>query len=162
MDKNTLINTLELRPHREGGFYRRTYTAPFGDGRATLSSIYYLLTQDSPIGHWHRNQSDIMHYWQLGAPLHYRVIDERGGLQQICLGPNLSLGQQLQLLVPAGCWKASYLADGDYGLISEAVTPGFCESERDLADAQQLAQDFPQHRAIIEQLAIARPGYPNE
>lgn len=162
MDKNTLINALELDPHREGGYYRRTYTAPFGDGRATLSSIYYLLTNDSPVGRWHRNQSDIMHYWQLGAPLHYRVIDPQGQLQQVCLGPDLSMGQQLQLLVPARHWKASYLPAGDYGLISEAVTPGFIESECDLADVQQLAQEFPQHRAIIERLANARPGKLNE
>ena len=51
---------------------------PNGDNRAILSSIYYMLTDDSPIGYFHRNQSDIVHYWHSGSALTYYLIDSDG------------------------------------------------------------------------------------
>ncbi len=65
MDKLALIRKLQLQPHVEGGYYRRTYNSQHNSGepqRSLMSSIYYLLTDDSPIGYFHRNQSDIIHY----------------------------------------------------------------------------------------------------
>ena len=61
-DLDTVIRELQLESHVEGGYFRRTFQA---DHRArvetetgpryTLTSIYYLLTHDSRIGHWHLN-----------------------------------------------------------------------------------------------------------
>lgn len=71
-----LIESLELKEHVEGGYYRQTFKAdhrPSMDTevgpRSTLTSIYYLLTRESPIGHFHRNRSDIVHYFHAGDPL---------------------------------------------------------------------------------------------
>ena len=41
------------------------------------------------------------------------------------MGWDFRKGQVLQLLVPAGVWKASELIEGDAGLISEVVIPEF-------------------------------------
>ena len=66
------------------------------------------------------------------------------------LGPDLAAGQQLQLAVPGGVWKASHLPRGDYGLISEAVAPGFEYEDMQLGEREALLRRFPQHRALIE------------
>jgi hypothetical protein len=156
-----LIASLELKPHPEGGYFRRTFTSSHTcdrDRRAAMSTIYYLLTEDSPVGHWHRNQSDIMHYFHLGTPLQYWLICPLGNLSQITLGAELGAGQQLQLLVPGGYWKATELNTGEYGLLSEAVCPEFDTRDCELANAEQLCALFPQHRAIIQRLALRRQG----
>lgn len=156
MDAHTLIDKLELEPHVEGGYFRRSYqhthrTDSHGDStRALMSSIYYLLTKDSPVGHWHRNQSDIMHYWHTGAAITYYTISPEGEWQQSVLGPALDRGQQFQLLVPGGYWKASSLDDADYGLLSEAVCPGFDYRDMTLADPDAMKQQFPQHWSKIK------------
>jgi predicted cupin superfamily sugar epimerase len=149
MNKQQLITALSLEPHVEGGYFRRTYqsdwTAALAYGeRRLLSSIYYLLTDDSPIGHLHRNTSDIIHYFHGGSPLTYLVVHPDGRLEQNILGADLEQGQQLQLLVRGGCWKASELASGEFGLISEAVAPGFDYADMELATKETLQNQFPQ------------------
>jgi len=156
LDKQQLIKRLQLEPHIEGGYFRRTFAAehrakiPTEQGpRLTLSSIFYLLTDDAPIGHWHLNQSDIIHYYHAGSPVEYYLINEAGELDCITLGHDLAAGQQLQLVVTGGTWKASQLKEGEYGLISEAVAPGFDIADMTLASRQTLAAQFPQHDALI-------------
>ena len=83
MDKAKLIDTLQLQPHIEGGFFRRTYISPHkvtveDNERVTMSSIYYMLTTDSPVGYTHRNHSDIVCYFHLGLPLRYLILFPEG------------------------------------------------------------------------------------
>lgn len=156
MDAQQLIDQLRLEPHPEGGFFRRSYTASHvAGGRNFMSSIYYLLTADSPTGHLHRNRSDIVHYWQLGAPLHYTLLSPEGKLLQVTLGPDLANGQQLQLTVPGGFWKASQLLEGDYGLISEAVCPGFDYDDHEMAEPEAIASTHPEHWSFLAPLCKA-------
>jgi predicted cupin superfamily sugar epimerase len=156
--KDELIASLGLEQHIEGGYFKRTYQAdhrekiatPHGN-RFTLTSIFYLLTDESPIGHWHLNRSDIIHYFHLGTPITYYLINSTGHLTTVTMGPDPRLGQQLQLTVKGGVWKASHLPKGDYGLISEAVAPGFDYDDMTLGARDQLIAKFPQHQSIIEQ-----------
>ncbi len=159
MNKNTLIERLQLKPHPEGGYFRRSFASNHrlcagpGVSRPAMSSIYYLLTDDSPVGYWHRNQSDIMHYFHCGSALDYWLIDPQGQLQHFVLGSQLEAGQKLQLLVPGGHWKATELVAGEFALLSEAVSPGFCAEDMEMATAAALAACFPCHDDIIERLA---------
>lgn len=153
MDKHTLISELALSPHPEGGYFQRTYEATqVQRGRRLMSCIYYLLTDDQPIGHLHRNRSDIVHFWQSGKPLQYTLLSPEGKLLQFTLGPDLSAGQQLQLTVPGGFWKASQLLCGDYGLISEVVCPGFDYDDHDMAKPADLRRQYPQHWPVLQSL----------
>jgi len=63
----------------------------------------------------------------------------------------------LQLWVPGGVWKASVLESGAYGLISEAVAPGFDAADREIANAAAIRQAFPAHWAQLSPL-IAGEG----
>ena len=156
-DRDTVIEKLGLESHVEGGYFKRSFQADHrekidqGDGpRFTMTSIFYLLTADSPVGHWHLNRSDIIHYYHLGDPVHYYMIHPDGVMETAILGPDLAAGQQLQLTVKGGIWKASHLPTGDYGLVSEAVSPGFDYQDMQLGERPSLLNAFPQHRALIE------------
>ncbi|UVL92070.1 cupin domain-containing protein [Pseudomonas siliginis] len=156
-----VIAALNLQPHVEGGYYRRTYQADHRAGLETqqgtrylLTSIYYLLTEQSPVGQFHFNQSDILHYFQLGDAIEYNLIHADGSLQTLVMGSDVLAGQQLQLHVPGGTWKASRLLEGSngFGLISEAVSPGFDFAEMEIGDRAKLTAQYPQHGALIEML----------
>ena len=156
-----LITQLDLTAHVEGGYYRRTYAsdtqprvkAPGGE-RYAMTSIFYLLTAASPIGHFHLNRSDIVHYYHLGDPLRYTLINPDGSLRQVVMGADLSAGQVLQLTVPGGTWKASELLPGSlgYGLISQVVSPGFDYSDMQMGERAALEARFGQHQVWIRRL----------
>ncbi|MBX2848344.1 MAG: cupin domain-containing protein [Acidiferrobacterales bacterium] len=157
-----LIEYLDLEGHVEGGFYRRTYeakdtprVATESGKRFSMTSIFYLLSAESPVGHFHLNKSDIVHYFHLGDSVTYYLIDSQGNLNTAVLGSNLIAGEQLQLTVPGGVWKASKISDGHsqgYSLISEAVSPGFDFADMTLGDQKLLLERFPQHKNLILEL----------
>ncbi|MFJ1802544.1 cupin domain-containing protein [Streptomyces sp. NPDC088180] len=151
------IDALELEPHVEGGYFRRTFQAdrrppvptPRGE-RLLLTSIHYLLTEESPIGYWHLNRSDILHFHHSGAPLTYHLIHPDGRAESLLLGQDPRQGQALTLAVPGGVWKATSLDCGDHALISEAVAPGFDYADMTLGDPDDLTARFPRHAALIQ------------
>ncbi|MHC8354112.1 cupin domain-containing protein [Pseudomonas sp. LB3P81] len=164
LKSEALVSALNLEPHIEGGYYRRTFQADqqplveTADGpRYLMTSIYYLLTNESPIGQFHLNQSDIMHYYHLGDAIQYSLIFPNGELKTVVMGSNVMAGELLQLHVPGGVWKASRLLSGSagLGLISEAVSPGFDFADMQMGDRQKLCEAFPEHSALIEQLTRA-------
>ncbi|MCG8667921.1 MAG: cupin domain-containing protein [Pseudomonadales bacterium] len=149
MDKAALIQKLGLELHpKEGGYFKRTYQSDLSidtpeGSRYLLTSIFYLLTDDQPTGFLHKNRSDIIHYYQLGAPTEYVVVNSVGELSRHILGPDLEKGHVLQLTVKGGDWKGSKLLGTGYSLISEAVSPGFDYGDNTLALAEHVVQ-FPE------------------
>lgn len=152
---------LGLEAHVEGGFFRRTYAATHRPPVSTdqgerplMSSIFYLLGSESPVGHFHLNHSDIVHYFHLGDPITYYLLHPDGTLETPVMGTNILAGEQLQLTVPGGVWKASRLNPGrhGYGLISEAVSPGFDYADMTLGRRDELQAAFPAHREIVREL----------
>jgi predicted cupin superfamily sugar epimerase len=150
MNKQQLIESLSLIEHIEGGYFAETHrsaetlsTNRNGSDRNLLTSIYYLLTNDRPIDHFHKNRSDILHYFHLGSPITYLVLHPDGRLERVKMGSDPSQGQVLQLLVPGGCWKAAVLESGEFGLIGEAVAPGFDYRDMELATVEGLKAEFP-------------------
>ena len=49
----------------------------------------------------------------------------------------------MQLIVKGGCWKATVLENGEYGLLGEAVGPGFDYRDMRIAVAADMQADFP-------------------
>ncbi|MDU0355055.1 cupin domain-containing protein [Paraglaciecola aquimarina] len=158
-----LVDALKLEGHVEGGYYRQTFKADHRPKivteigqRATMTSIYYLLSAESPIGHFHMNQSDIMHYFHAGDPITYYLIQPDGRLQTVVMGSDPTKGQVMQMAVKGGTWKASKIpTNGDYGygLIGEAVAPSFEYSDMQLGETSQLIAQFPQHGELIKILS---------
>ncbi len=157
MTKQALIEQLSLTEHVEGGYFSETYrsaeemtTPREGQARSVMTSIYYLLTDDRPIDHLHQNKSDIMHYFQMGSPITYILVDLDGNLSRVKLGLAITQGEVPQLLVPKGYWKAAVLESGEYGLLGEAVAPGFEYRDMTIAKADEIRVQFS---SIWDQLA---------
>lgn len=147
LNKAMVIERLGLCKHpKEGGYFRRTYESPLyveGGSRHMLTSIYYMLTDDSPFGLMHRNASDIIHYHHQGGAIKYWLVSPEGQVSEVVLGRDIARGQAPQLLVQAGFWKAAMLVDGNYGLISEAVSPGFDYADNELATSELVKALLP-------------------
>lgn len=150
MNKQDLITILKMSKHREGGYFSETYKSPLSinisqelGNRAIASSMYYMLTNDSPIGYLHINKSDILHFYQFGSPMIYYTIDPDGKFDTFILGPDIKQGQVLQKIVKGGVWKASILKEGEFGLLGEAVTPGFEYGDSEMATLLKIKTLFP-------------------
>ncbi|WP_346833905.1 cupin domain-containing protein [Pseudomonas koreensis] len=161
VNAQAFIQALDLQSHVEGGYFRRTYQADHremldtvGGPRYLMTSIHYLLTEQSPVGQFHFNHSDIVHFFHLGDPIEYSMIHADGSLETLVMGNDILAGQHLQMHVPGGIWKASRLLEGEhgFGLISEAVSPGFDFADMEMGDRRKLIAQFPQHRMLIEKL----------
>lgn len=160
------IESLQLERHIEGGYFKRFFQAdhrpkiPTSNGeRYSLTAIYYLLNQDQPIGRLHLNQSDIIHNFIDGDPIRYTLIHATtGDLQQFVMGRDIIAGQTPTLCVPGGYWKASELLNieqdcgRNFGLITEAVAPGFDFADMTLAEYPVLLDQFPQHAEVLARL----------
>ncbi|MBV5259465.1 cupin domain-containing protein [Synechococcus moorigangaii CMS01] len=145
-----IIDYLQLEPHMEGGYFRETYrstaamaTPRVGGDRQLLTSIYYLLSRERPLDYLHRNQSPIMHYFHGGAAITYHTLSPAGEWQTTKLGFDLAAGEVPQLLVPGGYWKTAILETGEFGLLGEAVAPGFDYRDLEVARGDQLQALYP-------------------
>ena len=156
MEKDEIIKLLGLEAHpTEGGYFRRTYESNLdcdteNGSRKLLTSIYYMLTKENLGGFLHRNKSDIIHYHQLGAAIKYTLVSPDGVISEKILGPDIKNGESLQLVVPGGYWKASRLCSGEYGLISEAVSPGFDYADNEIATEELMQGKFPEIQSALQ------------
>lgn len=169
-----LVEQLGLIPHDEGGFFLETYragappmeslgatdprgatcTTVLSNGttvtRNAITSIYYLLTEDSPSQVFVSLESEIVHYWHGGGRMEYIMVTEAGALERIVLGPRLTEGDVLQLGVDRFVYKAARLLEGDYVLVGEAVGPGFDYVDRAMVSLEQIAARLgPAQMAVV-------------
>ncbi len=106
------IETLQLKPHPEGGYYRESYRSAetiarahlpsrFSGDRAFSTAIYFLL-QGNDFSALHRiKQDEVWHFYD-GGSLTIAVIDPSGNFSSIRLGRNTQAGEVLQAVVSAG------------------------------------------------------------
>jgi uncharacterized protein len=120
----SLIAALDLAPHPEGGWYRRTWVAPTtGDERPAGSAILYLLLEGEESAP-HRIDATEMWHFYAGDPLELWFEDRDGTETTIVLGPDVVAGQTPQHVVPPGVWQAARPL-GRYSLMGATVTPAF-------------------------------------
>lgn len=198
-----LIRTLDLLPHIEGGFFAETdrdplripspwpshaYDAstaaaalvPQRDGfeagwRNASTSIYYLLTKNSPQGNFHRNRGRTVHTLHRGrgryVVLHPPAGAEGDGgwddgtpgehdwkgkgkwtLETFEVGPNVAKGERIQWIVEGGRYKASFLLpdEEESGEQQEAKSGGLLISETVVPGFEYCDHDFLTRRGLKE------------
>jgi predicted cupin superfamily sugar epimerase len=162
------IERLDLRPHREGGYFRETYRAaesvaraalpPRYDGpRAFMTAIYFLLP-GGEISALHRLRSDELWFFHAGSALTVVTLAEDGALVETRLGPDVDRGERWQTIVGAGHWFGAMVeAAHSFALVGCTVAPGFEFADFELGERGALVRRFPQHRATIERLTHATP-----
>ena len=125
MTGDEIIAKLGLAPHPEGGHYRQTWVAEAADGGRPAGTCIYFLLREGERSHWHHvDAAEIWHFYA-GAPLILSVSEtDAGPRRDLTLGPDLSAGQQPQLVVPPHHWQSA-ATTGAYTLVGCTVSPGF-------------------------------------
>jgi len=148
-----VIDSLELEPHPEGGFYREMHRVNShvkeanGNSKNAYSSIYYLLS-----GHdfsaWHRILSDETWFFHLGCDITIHSFDSKNELVEAQIGLE---SMQFQTTVPAGTWFAAKpVRIESFCLVSCVVGPAFTFTEFEMGERQFLLDSYGTSKKHIE------------
>lgn len=154
MNANSLIKSLELNPHPEGGYYKELFRSSFdvkntdGNSRSALTSIYYLL-EEGDFSALHRIKSDEIWYYHAGEALNLVAIDSDGLLRTWVLGADILQGQVLQVVMEAG-WIFGASCQKSFSLVGCAVAPGFHFDDFEMLSRADLLQKYPNYISVIE------------
>jgi predicted cupin superfamily sugar epimerase len=119
-----LIAALDLAPHPEGGWYRRTWVAPASAGaRPAGSAINYLLL-DGEVSAPHRIDATEVWHFYAGDPLELNREWPDGRVDSVVLGPDVAAGQTPQAVVEPGVWQSARPL-GAFAFVGATVTPAF-------------------------------------
>ena len=163
MTVDTLVKTLDLLPHPEGGFYKETYRSPvklsqqclpadFQGERNIATGIYFLIEKGN-FSALHKIKSDETWHFYVGDALEVIEIDEAGNLKTTHIGPDILKGETFQYTVKANTWFGSRVAHpGQFSLVGCTVYPGFDFNDFEIAQRHDLINQFPQHEIIIIEL----------
>ncbi|HEV7469298.1 MAG: uncharacterized protein QOJ30_5571 [Pseudonocardiales bacterium] len=132
-----LAVALDLEPHPEGGYFRRTWTSPVTletdhGPRPSATAILYLLDGES---RWHRVRSAELWCWHSGSIV--TLVPGGDGAsphpgRPLTLGPP-SAGARPQHEVPGGHWQSARLLGSEPALVTCVVSPGFEFADFELA-----------------------------
>jgi predicted cupin superfamily sugar epimerase len=158
MTADEIKSLLKLKPHPcEGGFFRETYVArervelPRGS-RSTGTAIYYLL-EPGTFSEMHCLASDEIFHFYFGDPVEMLQLYPDGRSAIFTLGQDLTAGQHMQLVVPAGVWQGARLVDGGMvALLGCTVTPGFDYADYRGGSYAEIADKWPTEAARIRRL----------
>lgn len=148
-DIDKIIEHLNLTKHCEGGYFYQTYRSNEnaknneGQERSRMTSIYYLLTQESSLSYFAVNKSDLILYHHLGDPLKIIFLNLDGKMREEILGTDLCADQRPQIICPGNVWKAYDLMGGSFALIGEAVAPGFDYADMKILKHDDVKQHYP-------------------
>jgi predicted cupin superfamily sugar epimerase len=125
MTADDISRLLHLKRHPEGGHFIETFRDATGPGgRAASTAIYFLLARgERP--HWHGvDAAEVWHHYA-GAPLKLEIAEtDQGPIQRAHLGPDLSVGERSQVVVPRYAWQVAESL-GDWTLVGCTVAPAF-------------------------------------
>ena len=126
-DPASLIESLKMTPHPEGGHFAETFRAD--DGSASL--IFYLLKSDER-SHWHRlTKDELLHFYD-GDPMSVLLSQDGMSIQRKTLGRDAVDNEAYHLIIPKGTWF-SMQSTGDWSLIGCTVSPAFSFDDFELA-----------------------------
>src|SRR5687767_6519408 len=152
----TLIDSLQLQPHPEGGYYREVFRSeqvviPSGKQaeRRALTAIYFLLLAGQH-SRWHRVLSDEIWSHLEGDSLQLSCFDAGHGQLKNFRLCRYDMETEPIRVVPAGIWQAARPL-GEYALVGCYVGPGFEFSDFSMAaDHPEVANTI---RALGEKAA---------
>ncbi|MCK6612335.1 MAG: cupin domain-containing protein [Bacteroidia bacterium] len=163
MNAADYIRHLNLSEHVEGGAFAEDFRSNtklphaalppgFGGDRALSTHIYFLL-KHGQFSAFHRIAAEEHWHFYDGQTLCVYVIQHNGELSCIRLGRNLSAGEVLHAVIPAGAWFGSRCeVENGFSLVGCTVAPGFDFADFELANRENLTRQFPVHKKIIQEL----------
>ena len=160
---NYWIEKLSLQVHPEGGFFKENYRSNefiskdalpdrFSGDRTFSTSIYFLLDKDQYSAFHRIKQDEIWHFYD-GCSLTIHIIDPVGNYSTVILGKDIDNDENLQIIVPAGCFFAAEINNkNSFSLSGCTVAPGFDFADFEMPKSKVLLELFPQHEKIITNL----------
>lgn len=159
-----IIELLHMKPlPREGGYYVESYRADekiaegalpkrYTGQRNLSSAILYLLTPDT-FSRLHRLNTDEIFHFYLGNAVTMLLLHPDGSSQTIVLGPDITNGQHVQMLVPRGTWQGCFLNTGNkFALMGTTVAPAFQFDDFEPTNRQQFLLQYQDQKDLIVQL----------
>ncbi len=156
------IKNLDLKEHPEGGWYSEVYRSEmilkpegipveFSGERNALTSIFYLLS-NKQFSAFHKIKSPEIWYFHKGMPLIIHMLDKDGNYHHVELSDRMN--GRLQYTVEPNIWFAADIKEGyGYTLVSCAVAPGFDFNDFSLAKKDEMHEQYPKHKELINRLS---------
>lgn len=156
------IQKLQLKKHPEGGYFREIYRAaemfyvdkPGKNQKRNVSTSIYFLLEGTQVSKFHRLKSDELWHFYDGNAVKIYVLNENGNLIKIVLGNKVDKGAVFQAVIPKNSWFAAELVNKrSFALIGCTVAPGFDFMDFELADRNNLKNNYPEHKDLISRLS---------
>ncbi len=163
MKINKIIQSLNLQPHPEGGYYKETYRSKghvdsdslpqnIDGDRNYSTSIYYLLCSND-FSVFHRIKQDEVWHFYKGSSITIHMLTKTGAYKKQVVGNNISKEEQPQFVVEAGDWFAVTVNESDtYSLLGCTVSPGFDFADFELANKEEMLDQYPNYKGVINKL----------
>jgi len=119
----------------EGGLFRQTYVDAH-------SSVIYFMLLVSDFSALHALHGVETYHWYAGSPLRMLLLHPGGQIEQPVLGPDLTVGARLQIVVPARVWQGSSPL-GEWTLAGTTMAPPFEWSAFRLGRRAELIAGWP-------------------
>lgn len=144
MTAKDVIQSLQLAPHPEGGWYREIYRSTDrvqrgAESRSATTAIYYLLEREQ-LSRWHVVDADEIWHFYSGAPLELLAYDPHSRQLNRHLLHSAAADARPVGVIPSGVWQAARSL-GEYSLVGCTVSPGFEFS------GFKFTADLPDYRA---------------
>ena len=159
-----IIETLNLIPHPEGGYFKENYRSKGviknnsldfdADGERNYSTSIYFLLNENDFSAFHKIRQDEIWHFYAGSTLLLHTINPNGNYNLIRIGNNLENGDFFQFVVPAGTWFASEVENKtSYSFCGCTVSPGFDFRDFEMPSGKTLSKIYPEHQEIIKRLS---------
>ena len=159
-----IIETLNLIPHPEGGYFKENYRSKGviknnsldfdADGERNYSTCIYFLLNENDFSAFHKIRQDEIWHFYAGSTLLLHTINPNGNYNLIRIGNNLENGDFFQFVVPAGTWFASEVENKtSYSFCGCTVSPGFDFRDFEMPSGKTLSKIYPEHQEIIKRLS---------
>ena len=121
-----VVERFRMAAHPEGGWYVETWRAAAPDGERPVASAILFLLAEGQTSHWHRVDADELWQFSAGDALELLIApgDGGGSIERHRLGGDVTTGDEVQVVVPAGAWQAARPL-GDWTLVGCIVAPAF-------------------------------------
>jgi predicted cupin superfamily sugar epimerase len=121
-----VVERFGMVAHPEGGWYVETWRARAPDGQRPVASAILFLLAAGETSHWHRIDADELWQFSAGHALELLIAPgEAGGpIERHRLGADVTAGDEVQVVVPAGAWQAARPL-GEWALVGCIVAPAF-------------------------------------
>lgn len=154
MNPESVIKSLKLDPHPEGGWYREVHRSElklggrtkYPAGRAALTAIYFLL-KAGEFSAFHRVKGEEVWIHMDGDPLELITMDE-GEAQVMILGQRTK-GYAPMTIVPPQMLQAARTLGG-YSLVVCMVAPGFEFEDFEMPTRGELNKLFAGQEDLIK------------